>query len=105
MHKEACGPFLMDLLRQVKGRGLYNPAVVYVLGFLTHHILDRTMHPYVFHKSGFRKWDHQRFEMIMDTKIIQQKLGLPTWKTPVWKHLYVGESFPYTAKNHPSLII
>lgn len=94
MHKRECGSFLLDLIKQVQGRGLYNPAVVYVLGFITHHILDRNMHPYVFYKSGFKKWDHQRFEIIMDTLIVQVKLGLPTWKTPVWKEIDVGEQLP-----------
>lgn len=108
MHTKMCGPFLEDLLRQVQGRGLYNPAVVYVLGFITHHILDRHMHPYVFHKSGFKKWAHQRFEIIMDTLIVRRKLGLQTWKTPVWKEIYVGETLPlgvvpalaHAAANH-----
>jgi hypothetical protein len=94
MHTKMCGPFLEDLLRQVQGRGLYNPAVVYVLGFITHHILDRNMHPYVFYKSGFKKWDHQRFEIIIDTLIVLRKLGLQTWKTPVWKEIYIGETLP-----------
>ena len=52
------------------------------------------MHPYVFYKSGFKKWDHQRFEIIMDTLIVRCKLGLETWKTPVWKEIYVGEKLP-----------
>jgi hypothetical protein len=94
MHAEACGPFLLDLLKQVKGRGLYNPAVIYVLGFITHHILDLHLHPYVFYKSGFKKWNHQRFEIIMDTLVVRRKLGLQTWKTPVWKKIYVGDNFP-----------
>ncbi|NOV02972.1 zinc dependent phospholipase C family protein [Paenibacillus planticolens] len=112
MHTKMCGPFLGDLLRQVQGRGLYNPAVVYVLGFITHHILDRNMHPYVFYKSGFKKWDHQRFEIIMDTLILKRKRGLETWKTPVWKEIYVGETLPLgvasalanaAANNYPDL--
>ncbi|WP_367812853.1 zinc dependent phospholipase C family protein [Paenibacillus sp. SI8] len=94
MHSDACGPFLLDLLHQVKGRGLYNPAVLYVLGFITHHILDRNMHPYVFYKSGFKKWHHQRFEVIMDTLVVRRKLGLETWKTPAWKEIHVGDAFP-----------
>ncbi|MBP1961687.1 zinc dependent phospholipase C family protein [Paenibacillus aceris] len=114
MHSNMCGPFLEDLLRQVQGRGLYNPAVVYVLGFLTHHILDRNMHPYVFHKSGFKKWDHQRFEIIMDTLIVKRKRGLQTWKTPVWKEIYVGETLPLgvapalakaAANNYPDITV
>lgn len=94
MHKDACGPFLLDLVRQVQGRGLYNPAVLYVLGFLTHHTLDRNLHPYVFYKSGFKKWDHQRFEIIMDTIFAKHEREIETWKTPVWKEIYVGEKFP-----------
>jgi hypothetical protein len=65
-----------------------------VLGFLTHHILDRNMHPYVFFKSGFRKWDHQRFEIGLDTVVVRRKLGLETWKTPVWKQLDAGQRLP-----------
>lgn len=94
MHQDACGPFLLDLVRQVQGRGLYNPAVLYVLGFLTHHVLDRNLHPYVFYKSGFKKWDHQRFEIIMDTIYAKHERSIQTWNTPVWKEIYVGEKFP-----------
>ncbi|UJF35884.1 zinc dependent phospholipase C family protein [Paenibacillus hexagrammi] len=94
MHQSSCGPFIIDLLRQVQGRGIYNPAVLYVLGFITHHVLDRNMHPYVFYKSGFKKWHHQRFEIIMDTIVAKRMLGIETWKTPVWKEIDVGKAFP-----------
>lgn len=114
MHKDACGPFLLDLVRQVQGRGLYNPAVLYVLGFLTHHVLDRNLHPYVFYKSGFKKWDHQRFEIIMDTLYAKHERDILTWHTPVWKEIYVGDKFPLgivptltaaTAKHYPSIAV
>ena len=94
MHQQHCGPFLIDLIGQVRGRGLYNPAVVYVLGFLSHHLLDRQMHPYVFYQSGFKKWNHQRFEIILDTRIAKKKLRVETWRTPVWKEIYVGPALP-----------
>ncbi|SEB55329.1 zinc dependent phospholipase C family protein [Paenibacillus sp. GP183] len=112
MHKKECGPFLLDLVHHVHGRGLYNPAVLYVLGFITHHILDRNMHPYVFHKSGFKKWKHQRFEIIMDTLVVKKMLGKETWNTPVWKEIDVGKAFPMgivpalmdaAAKRYPAL--
>jgi hypothetical protein len=99
MHAKECGPFLLSLLKHVQGRGLYNPAVIYMLGFISHHILDRNMHPYIFYKSGFKKWHHQRFEIIMDTLIVRKKLGLETWSTPVWKEIYVGEQFPLGIVN------
>jgi hypothetical protein len=94
MHSRQCGPVLLDFIRHVSGKPLTDPLVVYTLGFLTHHVLDRNMHPYVFYKSGFRKFDHQRFEILMDTLIVKRKLGLDTWKTPVWKELDAGPSLP-----------
>ncbi|EXX87408.1 hypothetical protein BG53_01425 [Paenibacillus darwinianus] len=44
------------------------------------HTLDRNVHPYVFSRSGFRKWDHQRFEVMMDTLVVSRRLRLETWK-------------------------
>lgn len=94
MHSAKCGPFLLDLLDHVKGKPLRSTETIYVLGFLTHHILDRNAHPYVFYLSGFKKWDHQRFEIILDTLIARKIAGIETWKTPVWKELYAGERLP-----------
>jgi hypothetical protein len=57
-------------------------------------VLDRNMHPFVFCKSGFRKWDHQRFEVILDTIVVKKKLGLETWRTPVWRQIHCGDALP-----------
>ncbi|MDF2669672.1 MAG: hypothetical protein K0R67_1978 [Paenibacillus sp.] len=112
MHSQLCGPVLLDFIQHASGKPLNDPVVLYVLGFLTHHILDRNMHPYVFYKSGFRKWDHQRFEIGMDSVIVKRKLGLETWKTPVWKQLDAGPRLPdsvtkllveVTAARYPEL--
>jgi hypothetical protein len=94
MHSTECGPMLVEMVHSVQGRAMDDPAVVYVLGFLMHHVLDRNMHPYVFYRSGFKKWDHQHFEVAMDTLIVKRKLGLETWKTPVWKQVYCGDQMP-----------
>ena len=91
MHSCQCGPMLLEMVSLVKGRDVEEPSVVYVLGFLMHHVLDRNMHPYVFYKSGFRKWDHQRFEVAMDTLIVRQKLGLETSEEQVVKHFSIGK--------------
>lgn len=98
MHSRHCGPVLMELLDGVAGRSASraNPddAVVYALGFVLHHTLDRNVHPYVFSRSGFRKWDHQRFEVMMDTLVVRRKLGIETWRTPVWRELDAGCGLP-----------
>ncbi|MBW7455811.1 zinc dependent phospholipase C family protein [Paenibacillus sepulcri] len=91
MHNRHCGPVIMDLLDAVSTQSAedagYDDALVYALGFVLHHILDCNMHPYVFSRSGFRKWDHQRFEVMMDTLIVRKLLSIETWNTPVWREI------------------
>jgi hypothetical protein len=94
MHKFSCGPFMMDLFGAVRGLPVESPEAVYALGFLTHHLLDRRAHPYVFYRSGFAKWDHQRFEIIVDTLVVRKLLGLETWNTPVWEKIDIGSKLP-----------
>ncbi|MDF2657719.1 MAG: hypothetical protein K0Q94_510 [Paenibacillus sp.] len=94
MHSRQCGPFLLDLLEAVRGKPLNAPDTVFALGFLTHHILDRNAHPYVFYLSGFKKWDHQRFEIFIDTLVARTRLGIETWNTPVWKEIDAGGALP-----------
>ncbi|RAP77377.1 zinc dependent phospholipase C family protein [Paenibacillus montanisoli] len=93
MHRLHCGPVLLDLLDSLDNltartdKSAREDALVYTLGFVLHHVLDRVMHPYVFSRSGNRKWDHQRFEILMDTLIVQKLLGIETWKTEVWREI------------------
>jgi hypothetical protein len=98
MHTQNCGPAISEMLEAVTGlsasKDTPDPAVVYAIGFVLHHTLDRNIHPYVFSRSGFRKWDHQRFEVMLDTLVARKKLGLETWKTPVWRELDYGGVFP-----------
>ncbi|MCM3628992.1 zinc dependent phospholipase C family protein [Paenibacillus glycanilyticus] len=98
MHNRECGPVIMKLLDSVLGRSADaehpDPAIVYSLGFVLHHVLDRHMHPLVFSRSGFRKWDHQRYEVMMDTLVARRLWGIETWKTPVWRRIDVRERLP-----------
>jgi len=96
MHQEACGAALMQMADAVRqnGAGPDDPLTVYVTGFLMHHVLDRNMHPYVFCKSGFKKWDHQRFEVILDTIVVRKLRGQDTWAVPAWKEIDIGPRLP-----------
>jgi hypothetical protein len=56
----------------------------YVIGALTHYVLDRTCHPYVFYRSGFDEHgsltehynaDHARLEVAIDAALVK-KLNL-----------------------------
>lgn len=90
MHEEHCGPFLAELLRQA-GRPEKERLRPYAAGFLLHHILDRNAHPYIFAKSGFKPWNHQRFEIILDTIAAEKLRGIETWREPVRRELALKE--------------
>ena len=96
MHQEVCGPVLLTMAKHVKEQhtSVNDPLAHYVLGFMMHHVLDRNMHPYVFCKSGSVKWNHQRFEVIIDTIVVKKMLDLDTWSTPAWKQIYIGPELP-----------
>jgi hypothetical protein len=83
MHSVRCGPFLLSLFEETRDRSLDDPASAYALGFLLHHALDRNLHPFVFSRSGFRKWHHQRYETAMDSQLLLRRDGLHTGFTPV----------------------
>jgi hypothetical protein len=97
MHREACGPALMQMADAVPQSGAApdDPLTVYTAGFLMHHVLDRNIHPYVFCKSGSGKWNHQRFEVILDTIVVRRLRGLDTRTVPAWKEIHVGPELPH----------
>jgi hypothetical protein len=94
MHSVRCGPFLLSLLDRVRGRGDGDPVFAFAFGFLLHHLLDRHLHPFVFSRSGFRKWHHQRFETAMDAVIMQRRAALHTGSVPVAPEVDTGGRLP-----------
>lgn len=94
MHNVRCGPFLLSLLAQVRNRPLADPAAAFAYGFLLHHILDRNLHPFVFSRSGFRKWHHQRFETAMDAVVMRRKAGIFTGAVPVAPEIDTAGKLP-----------
>jgi hypothetical protein len=94
MHNEECGPFLLSLLEDIRTRPLDDPAVAFAIGFLLHHSLDRHLHPFVFSRSGFKKWHHQRFETAMDASLLRLRANLDTGRTPVAPEIDTGGKLP-----------
>lgn len=78
IHNVRCGPFLLSLFNAIRSRPMEDPAAAYTIGFLLHHVLDRHLHPFVFSRSGFKKWHHQRFETAMDSVILMKRAGVHT---------------------------
>ncbi|WP_158602211.1 zinc dependent phospholipase C family protein [Cohnella endophytica] len=94
MHNVRCGPFLLSLFDEARKRPFADPAIAYTLGFLLHHILDRHLHPFVFSRSGFKKWHHQRYETAMDSAILMRRAGVHTGSTPVAPDIDTGGRLP-----------
>ncbi|KGX92580.1 hypothetical protein N781_14700 [Pontibacillus halophilus JSM 076056 = DSM 19796] len=92
MHTKQCGPFLLDLIIEAKDAPIATQA--YVLGFITHHILDRNTHPYIHYLAGYEANKHQKLEVLIDTLMMKQYRNVDTWQTPVHKLLYVGLHLP-----------
>ncbi|HEX6923658.1 MAG TPA: zinc dependent phospholipase C family protein [Bacillales bacterium] len=90
IHRDSCGAFLMEMIRHGfrKSSDFYLQA--YILGFLTHHILDRNAHPYIIYRSGNEDHKHQRLECIIDTLLMEELRGIKTWKTPVYEEIDIG---------------
>jgi hypothetical protein len=117
LHYEHCGPVLLDLIKTAKDSN-DNKVKAYVLGFVTHHLLDRNTHPYIHYKAGYKGNDHQKLEIIIDTLLMKEYRNIDTWKTPVYKEIDVGKTlykpitkmltnviekyYPTTANNMPT---
>lgn len=108
--------YLLDLMSLVN-HDLTKVELSYLLGALTHYVLDRTVHPYVFYQTGFdQKGElvppfqgaHAKFEVTFDVAVKQHyaldeklyhpavTLGISDDVFPVLDALYV--------KAYPTLI-
>ncbi|MFS8512995.1 MAG: hypothetical protein LOD87_04670 [Planifilum fulgidum] len=91
MHLRRCGPFLRDLIEAAKGEASIRDAVT---GFITHHVLDRTTHPYIHYRAGYEGYNHQRMEVTIDTLVARRLAGIETWRTPLAPRIDVGPILP-----------
>lgn len=96
MHRRQCGQAMLDFWDKWKKLQGEDAAMagIYFFGFLTHHVLDRNMHPYINWKAGYGFRDHQRFEMELDT-IFMKRRGLNTWTQKSWELIDAGSRLPY----------
>ncbi|TFB13366.1 hypothetical protein E3U55_16100 [Filobacillus milosensis] len=94
MHKRKCGVVLRDMIEGAKAGT--DEAKAYTLGFITHHILDRVTHPYIHYKAGYKGYDHQKLETIIDTLMMWTFRNMKTWENPVNRQIDLGpEANPY----------
>ncbi|ULO05814.1 zinc dependent phospholipase C family protein [Paenibacillus sp. 19GGS1-52] len=97
MHSRNCGPVLIEFWQRIRELAPADlpEAQLYFLGFLTHHLLDRNLHPYVNWKAGYKQRNHGRFEIALDTVFMKRAKQVNTWQMPAWKEIDVGSGLPY----------
>ncbi|WP_010170758.1 zinc dependent phospholipase C family protein [Bacillus coahuilensis] len=89
IHYNNCGPFLLDMIK--KGRFMkHEETKAYILGFITHHLLDRQTHPYIIYRSGEEGYKHQLLETTIDTIMVKRERNLDTWTSPAYKQIDLG---------------
>lgn len=70
----------IDCIKQQKDMETKDAMMAYLFGHLCHWALDKTTHPYIFHRTGNCKGVsagyHHRFESMMDTMMLYQKEGI-----------------------------
>ncbi|MFS0752256.1 zinc dependent phospholipase C family protein [Oceanobacillus sp. 1P07AA] len=112
LHTKNCGRFLHELIKKAKKSSIQVQA--YVLGFITHHILDRHTHPYIHYHAGYEGSNHQKLEVIIDTIMIHKLRKKEAWKFPIYLEIDVGDSLPSDIhyimdqsirNNYPDLIL
>ncbi len=85
LHKERVGKFLSELVYQtkhIKNEKDREIATSYLLGYLSHYVMDAYTHPYVYYKAGFstrkkfklsprNSWYHRTIENNIDDVLLE----------------------------------
>ncbi len=120
LHHERYGRFVANYLR-VLGKLICGPNISnidvtdihmsfsFILGFLTHALLDRKTHPFISYFSGWvdptkpetKKYFmcHAFFERIIDTLLLEIKLNIRVKNFDFFSTIYCGETFPQLQKE------
>ena len=67
--------YILNIIKYIKdNKQLSNiNTLSYLYGTITHYVLDSTMHPYIFYKSGLKSSDHREVERNIDALLYEKK--------------------------------
>jgi hypothetical protein len=88
LHTDQSGRFLLDMIKAARSSG--SEIKAFVVGFITHYVLDRNAHPYIQYRAGSEPGSYQRLVTEIDTVMMEKNHKLKTWKTPVYKEIDIG---------------
>lgn len=110
IHNERCRDFAVSLVHGLNPASpSYISDVVFVLGFLSHWVVDRVTHPYIHYISGFKTklkastvrsaTPHKRIELLIDVLIAEKHLGAKPYRDSLVARLEVGPELPHSIAN------
>lgn len=119
MHAEKTGDFLQASLNFMVENNLHNDIyydlMSYILGFLSHYVLDKNVHPYVYRLAGYCFEDgfekgkfrvqHKKMENHIDVFVWNEINKRCAYKQPVHKLIYLDQGFPTIITTYLEKII
>lgn len=104
MHREKSQLFFINLINKLEKIEKKDLLFSYVCGLITHYVLDKTIHPYVFHKTGVYdettgegleyRGQHTKLERAMDSFVIRNVYHSIPWKYKLHKEVLKLKHFP-----------
>lgn len=103
-HSNNTGDFFINLLNYVRGNSIDDKDVYsFIVGFISHYVLDSTIHPYIIYKTGdFDKKNpstykynnvHHFMETFIDNDMVKRRLHINPYKYKFTKYCFDTRSF------------
>lgn len=103
-HTHKTNDFFINILKYVKERNINDTDTYsFIIGFISHYVLDSTIHPYVIYKTGyFNKKDkstykynciHHFMETFLDNDLIKRRENINPYKFNISKYCFNNKKF------------
>lgn len=104
-HNNKVNLYFANMINYIRDNNLYddNEVLAYLYGSICHYILDSTIHPYVFYKTGrydykdkkTRKYKglHNKFEYMIDAIIYEERNNKKIYKANLKKEVFAKIKF------------
>lgn len=104
-HKNKSQEFFLNLINYIKYNNYYQnkEIMAFLYGFISHYVLDSTVHPYVHYKCGYVKKDdpstykyknqHEYMENFLDNYLIKQRKNIDPYKYKFYDYCFMLKPF------------
>lgn len=110
-HNNQVNLYFSNIIKEVRNNKLYDNSEVlaYLYGSICHYVLDSTIHPYIYFKSGkynyknkktkIYKGGHDKFEYMIDAILYKERNNKEIYKANLKKEVFAKYSFSSDLKE------